>query len=353
MVAYYNVQHAANVKAGQWGSASTVRPGTHATPLPHATLVRLARYPPRDNFQPESYAPDRVVVKDQASTSFAAGVCLIKTQANEEPPKELFSLLASHLVFREGHIAISNASPCKLTRCDVMALGRHISTSQSDPYDGLAYMLVGGVFRVPTVAEVGVDEGSLPVEPINPSHGYQCYVRCSGHADTWHTICPSVPPYSKNDLSRIGGTYGVVMKPLSVRLAAGPTRITEELIRSLTKAHAWRSVRATIQRQRWNAALKPWHTTTNAFGGISANNISVIDVQSRFFPTEFDGAIVQFRSADVARHVNRSLSLGWWSDTSEAHYTKYPAAPVVLGTPYLWNHELSAYALGPIYAIRV
>lgn len=73
-------------------------------------------------------------------------------------------------------MTISNASPCKLTRCDVMGLGRHISTNQSDRYDGLAYMLVGGVSRVSTVAEVGVDEGSLLVEPMNPSHGSQCYV---------------------------------------------------------------------------------------------------------------------------------------------------------------------------------
>ncbi|KAI0205832.1 hypothetical protein F4808DRAFT_180309 [Astrocystis sublimbata] len=107
---------------------------------------------------------------------------------------------ASHLVFRQGDIAISNASPCKLTRGDVVGLGRQIYTSKGDPFDELAYMLVGGVFRVSTIAEVGVDNRSLPGEPMNPSHGYRCHVRCSGHAYVYvylaHTISspPRQPP---------------------------------------------------------------------------------------------------------------------------------------------------------------
>lgn len=75
--------------------------------------------------------------------------------------------------------------------------GRHISTNQSDRHDGLACMLVGGVSRVSTVAEVGVDEGSSLVEPMNPSHGYQCYVCCSsGHAARAHTHKHKQQPFS-------------------------------------------------------------------------------------------------------------------------------------------------------------
>lgn len=86
-----------------------------------------------------------------------------------------------------------------------MGLERHISSSQSGRHDGLAYMLVGGVSRVSTVAEVGVDEGSLAVEPIDPSHGYQCYVCCSGHADTYQAHPnPSHSPKKYYDLQIFG-----------------------------------------------------------------------------------------------------------------------------------------------------
>ncbi|GAW19826.1 hypothetical protein ANO14919_093170 [Xylariales sp. No.14919] len=89
----------------------------------------------------------------------------------------------------------------------MMGLGRHILTNQSAQGDGLAYMLVGGVSRVSTVAEVGVDEGSLLVEPINLSHGYQCYVCCTGYADSTQRAPADDPPYSKNDMSTCRRTY--------------------------------------------------------------------------------------------------------------------------------------------------
>lgn len=75
-----------------------------------------------------------------------------------------------------------------------MGLERHISTGQSVQCDGLAYMLVGGVSRVSTVAEVGVDEGNMPVEPMDLSHGYQCYVCCSGHADSSQAHTQTIHP---------------------------------------------------------------------------------------------------------------------------------------------------------------
>lgn len=87
---------------------------------------------------------------------------LPEPRANKEGPRETFSRLGDPLSrFRRCAVTIGKQPqrriwcsgrvtwrfpthrPCKLTRCDVMGLRRHISSSQSERYDGLAYMLVG------------------------------------------------------------------------------------------------------------------------------------------------------------------------------------------------------------------